>query len=126
MNRLHRIVTTKDFIENYPGMTKEEKVFMARVNQRYTSRRDAVKKNSTILAAMVCTPIVLMKMKWRMSRPKDFLVFLAMPLAIYTSGLVVPFLDFSRNSEIFIKEIVKSGLPLSNAFCESLNNRLSF
>ena len=56
---LRRILVTKEFIENYPGLSSEEQKFMRKMRTKYYSRQSNLKRNVTSISSIVSVPILI-------------------------------------------------------------------
>ncbi|OMJ71325.1 hypothetical protein SteCoe_30503 [Stentor coeruleus] len=108
----------KTFIENYPGTSKEEKTFMENLLKKYNYRYQIVQKNTFMIGCLVCIPILLGSVKWRLSKYQSVLLLIGTPLTIYFMSHLCPLFDFALSTDLYIRDIMKSDLPLSEIFKE--------
>ena len=120
---LRRILVTKEFIENYPGLSSEEQKFMRKMRTKYYSRQSNLKRNVTSISSIVSVPILIGSMMWSLPTRKILGLLVVLPITVYTLGKLVPFIDFSMNHSIYIKEIYACKLPLTEVLLESSLNK---
>lgn len=108
----------KAFVENYPGTSIKEKDFMKNLVKRYNYRYKIVQRNTLITGGLVCIPILLGSVKWKLNKYQSAMLLIGSPLTIYCMSHLCPLIDFALSSDLYIRDIMKSGLPLAEVFKE--------
>jgi hypothetical protein len=121
INEIYRILEVRKFIEYYPGQTNDEKTFMRRLKRKYNYQSSIIKDQAMLYTSFIFVPLLLISIKYKLSRAKTFMIVGTVPIVIFSSGKIASLIDFGLRYDIYVKEITNSSLGLSEVFKEILN-----